>query len=137
MKKCFVFGVCAALLACVGQVQAANGVVPSSTLEAMGLGGATIVSDTAASEVRGMGFLPISIAAGGSFAGVGHNGAAAGSVNGYIAAGKYAASGANFSEAGITKTNTRSVDINGVTKSVTTTKSIRVYAGGFSSSMSF
>ncbi|MEM8864034.1 MAG: hypothetical protein AAGF31_00625 [Planctomycetota bacterium] len=133
MTKCFVLGVCAAVLAAAGQADA----MPVSTLQAMGLGGATVVSDTEAAEVRGMGFLPISIAAGGSFAGVGHDKGSAGTVNGYLAAGKYAASGENFSEAGFTKSHTKKVNIGGVKKSVTTTKSLRVYAGGYSSSMSF
>ncbi|TWT30236.1 hypothetical protein KOR34_47940 [Posidoniimonas corsicana] len=137
MKKSLLLSACVAAISMVGQAHAADGVVPAATLEAMGLGGATVVSDATAAEVRGMGYLPISIAAGGSFAGVGANNAAAGSVNGYLAAGRYAASGENFSEAGLTKTNTKVVNIGGIKKSIKTTKSIRVYAGGYSSSMSF
>lgn len=137
MKKNLALSICVAAISMAGQAHAAEGVVPAATLEAMGLGGATVVSDTAASEVRGMGYLPISIAAGGSFAGVGSHHAAAGSANGYLAAGKYAASGENFSEAGLTKTSTKVINIGGVRKSIKTTKSIRVYAGGYSSSMSF
>ncbi len=142
MRKCFVLGVCVAALSFVGQAGAAEGVISATSLEAMGLSSSAVVSDTVAAEVRGMGYrghsrLPISLAAGGSFAGVGHEKASAGSINGYLAAGKYSASGENFSEAGKTQTHTERVNIDGVIKSVTTTKSIRVYAGGFSSSMSF
>lgn len=137
MKKSLLLSACVAAISMVGQAHAADGVVPAATLEAMGLCGATVVSDATAAEVRGMGYLPISIAAGGSFAGVGASNAAAGSVNGYLAAGRYAASGENFSEAGLTKTNTKVVNIGGIKKSIKTTKSIRVYAGGYSSSMSF
>ncbi|TWU25960.1 hypothetical protein [Bythopirellula polymerisocia] len=137
MRKSIVLSACLAICCVIGQVHAAEGVIPSNTLDAMGLSGVKVVSDSTAAEVRGMGYVPISIAAGGSFAGVGSHHAAAGSVNGYFAAGKYAASGANGSEAGITKVHVKSIDIGGVTKTITTTKSISVYAGGYSSAMSF
>ncbi len=139
MRKSIVLSACLAVCFVVGQAHAADGVIPSNTLDAMGLSGVKVVSDSTAAEVRGMGYLPISIAAGGSFAVVGdhHSGAAAGSVNGYFAAGKYAASGANFSEAGLTKVHSKSIDIGGVVKTVTTIKSISVYAGGYSSAMSY
>ena len=145
MRKSVLFAACLAVLAAVGQSHAAEGLIPARTLNAMGLSGATVVSDSVAAEVRGMGYTPspsVSIAAGGSFALVGdkhghHGGAAAGTVNVYFAKGQYAASGANFSEAGIIKSHSEVVNIDGVIKSVTTTKSLRVYAGGFSSAMSF
>ncbi len=137
MRKSIVLSVCVIASLAIGQVHAAEGVIPSSTLNAMGLNGVKVVSDSTAAEVRGMGFVPISIAAGGSFAKVHTHGAAAGTVNGYFAKGKFAASGANGSEAGFTKVNTKSIDIGGVTKTITTTKAISVYAGGFSSAMSF
>ncbi len=145
MKKSILCGACLAVLAAGSLSQAAEGLIPSKTLNALGLGGATVVSDTVAAEVRGMGYAPspsVSIAAGGSFAVIGdkhghHGGAAAGTVNVYFAKGQYAASGANFSEAGLIKVHSEVVTIDGITKSVTTTKSTRVYAGGFSSAMSF
>jgi hypothetical protein len=55
----------------------------------------------------------------------------------YAAEGPYAASGENFSEAGAEVTNIEVVVIDGSTKSVTTTLKARVFAGGFSSAMSF
>ncbi|MDZ4659371.1 MAG: hypothetical protein SH868_17500 [Bythopirellula sp.] len=145
MSKNVLLGLSLVLLTAVGQSHAAEGMIPAKTLGAMGLSGATVVSDSEAATVRGMGYVPshnsISIAAGGSFALVGekgyHGGAAAGSVNVYFAKGKYMASGTNFSEAGITKTHSEVITIGGVTNSITTTKSLRVYAGGFSSATSF
>jgi hypothetical protein len=55
----------------------------------------------------------------------------------YAAEGPYAASGESFSEAGAEVSNIEVVVIDGVTKSITTTVKARVFAGGFSSAMSF
>ncbi|MEM8864033.1 MAG: hypothetical protein AAGF31_00620 [Planctomycetota bacterium] len=136
------------VLACVAAValaattsttaNAADGAIAPATLSAMGLGGATIVSDDVAGQVRGQGFLPISIAAGGSYAYVGRRNASAGSVNGYLAAGRNFAAGSNGSEAGRTVSRTTITRVFGVpVGSTTRIRSINVYAGGFSSSSAF
>jgi hypothetical protein len=143
--------------------QAANG-ISSSTLAEMGLSGLTVMSDNDALAVRGKGYFggssngggcrlckpraskePWSAAAGNSFANIRLGGECpdcvpngdAHSENAYAAEGPYAASGENFSEAGAEVSNTEVVVIDGVTKSITTTVKARVFAGGFSSAMSF
>lgn len=131
----------AILLVGSSAVQAADGTISQATLSAMGLNGATIVSDSEALAVRGHGYAPsksIAIAAGGSIAGVGVPGGGAASVNVYFAAGKHFAGGVNYSEAGKTITKTKTVEVFGVpVSSVTTTKSLKVYAGGFSAAAAF
>ena len=138
MSKSLIFSVCAALLVTAGQATAADSAIPSNTLQAMGLSNATVVADQVSVEVRGMGYRPYSVAAGGSFAGVlSKKGAAAATLNVYKAKGRHGASGENYSEAGLEFTKSRSVDIGGVVKTVTRTKSVRAYAGGYSSALSF
>jgi hypothetical protein len=132
-------------------------------LAEMGLSDLSIMSDSDALAVRGKGFAggsqngscrlcgprakkePWSSAFGNSFATItlgdacpdcGPDGTAH-SENGYAAEGPYAASGENFSEAGAEVTNIETVVIDGSTKSITTTLKARVFAGGFSSAMSF
>jgi len=117
---------------------AAEGAIGSETLSAMGLGGAVVVSDYEATAVRGHGFRPIAIAAGGSFAHVGGPWSGAGSVNGYFAAGNNFAAGANGSVAGKTVSKTTTKRIFGVpVLSVRKTRSVNVYAGGFSAAVAF
>lgn len=127
---------CAALMASAASTAAAHdGAIDNNTLAAMGLSGVQIVSDQEASSVRGNGF---AIAAGGSFAFVGSHHAAAGSANGYLAAGHHFAGGVNGSVAGKTVTRTRVVrGPRGPVRSVRTTHSVKVYAGGFSAAASF
>jgi hypothetical protein len=141
---------------------AANG-ISASTLAEMGLSGLTVMSDNDALAIRGKGFAggsqnggchfcgprakkePWSAAFGNSFANISIGGDCpdcipngdAHSENGYAAEGPYAASGENFSEAGAEVSNIEVVVIDGVTKSITTTVKARVFAGGFSSAMSF
>lgn len=117
----------------------ADGGISAATLSAMGLDGVTLVNDSVADDVRGMGYAPkgFALAAGGSIAYVGHPSAGAGSVNVYAALGGHYASGNNFSEAGKTVTKTTSLTIGELTTTKTVTNSLRVYAGGFSSSVSF
>jgi hypothetical protein len=141
--------------------QAANG-ISSSTLAEMGLSGLTVISDQDALAIRGKGFAggtqngcrlcgprgkkePWSAAFGNSFANIRLGGECpdcvpngdAHSENGYAAEGPYAASGETFSEAGAEVTNIETVVIDGSVKSITTTVKARVFAGGFSSAMSF
>lgn len=117
----------------------ADGGISASTLSAMGLDGVTVVADSVADEVRGMGYAPsgFALAAGGSIAYVGHPSAGAGSANVYAALGGHYASGNNFSEAGKSVTKTTSLTIGPVTTTKTVTKSLNVYAGGYSSAISF
>ncbi len=135
------FGIASVLLfMTASSAQASDGSIDRATLSAMGLQGATIVSDQVAESVRGHGYQPhsIAIAAGGSFAYVGKNNAAAGTVNVYFAAGHHFAGGKNLSVAGKEVSKTVSVKVLGVpVGSITTTKSVNVYAGGFSSASAF
>ena len=140
--KTFAIAVCCAVLGFTGQAQADN--LSQETLAAMGLGGATVVTDAEANEVRGMGFMGGrksrhkygALALGGSIAYVGSEYAGAGSANVYAAKGEYGASGSNFSEAGKTITNTKTIKSKGqVIKKTIHSKSIYVYAGGSSQSM--
>ncbi len=131
-------GVAAVAMAFSGAVASAQtGAIGAETLAAMGLEGAQVVSDSVAYEVRGQGFLPFSVAGGGSFAYIGGRRGQAASVNGYLAAGRYSAQGENFSEAGKTvrTVNVRQVGRRSVRR--VNVKSVNVYAGGFSSSSSF
>jgi hypothetical protein len=145
--KYFLCVLAAAAFAMSDTAIAYDGAINDATLSAMGLGGATIVSDDDAMQVRGTGF---AIAAGGSFAFVGSHRAAAGSANGYLAAGRHFAGGVNKSYAGKTVTK---IEISGrpqrpgpvvrngnpqprPTRTVTI-KSVRVYAGGYSAAASF
>lgn len=138
MMKILSTAACAAVLAVAGNSFAAD--ISNDTLAAMGLSGATIVSDAEASEVRGMGYMggnSFSLSAGGSIAYVGGRKAGAGSANVYLQKGTNATGGENFSEAGRTMTTTKRVKVGPVVKRTTTTKSIRVYAGGFSSGYAY
>ncbi len=152
MNKVILSALVAALVCVGGSVAFAdNGTPSSSSLSEMGLSGLEVMSDGDALAIRGKGYngyrvrpyrpsgasKPWSAAYGNSWANVGHRGAGAGTTNGYAAEGKYAASGENFSEAGKTTTKTKIVDINGSVKSITKINSVYVFAGGFSSSMSF
>jgi len=145
----------AAMLVCLaGSARAEEG-ISANTLSAMGLSGLTVVSDSDALAIRGMGFRggnhskgcqtcgprgkasPYSRVTGSSFATMEVDGGGSHTENSYFAEGPYAASGTNYSEAGSEITNVETVDIGGVTKTVTTTCTKLVFAGGSSSAMSF
>jgi len=129
--------------------------ISANTLADMGLSGITVMSDSDALAVRGLGFRggdhskgcsncgirtiksPWSAVAGNSFATIGVEGGGAHSENGYAAEGAYAASGENYSEAAREISNVEIINIDGVVKSVTTVCTTRVYAAGSSSAMSF
>lgn len=152
-KKIFSLAV-AMLMSVAVSAQAEDGIA-ASTLADMGLGGLSVMSDSQALAVRGKGYCggnysgcktcgprgkksPWSSAFGNSFATYqDKNGNGSHSENGYTAEGPYAASGENFSEAGGIVTNTETVVVDGITKTVTTTCSTKVFAGGYSSAMSF
>lgn len=146
----------AAALVCVvaGTANAADG-ISADTLSEMGFSGLAVMSDSDALAIRGKGFAggdqtricktcgpralkkPWSSAFGNSFATIETKDGVAHSENGYAAEGPYGASGENFSEAGSVVTNVEIVVIGDVTKSITTSCTTRVFAGGFSSAMSF
>jgi len=155
MNKAILSMLVAALVCVVaGTANAADG-ISSSTLGEMGFSDLTVMSDSDALSIRGKGFAgghrtrvckhcgprakkePWSAAFGNSFATIETKDGVAHSENGYAAEGPYAASGENFSEAGSIVTNIEIVNIDGVVKSITTTCETRVFAGGFSSAMSF
>jgi hypothetical protein len=148
----------AAILLCAAAstAEAANG-ISTSTLAEMGLSGLSVMSDSDALAIRGKGFFgcrlcghrssvePSSVAFGNSFATIsladacpdcGPEGTSH-SENGYAAEGPFAASGDNFSEAGVEVTQIETTVIGGNTQSITTTVKARVFAGGFSSAVSF
>ena len=154
MSKTFLSLLGAALVCVAASTATANDGIAAGTLADMGLAGLDVMSDSDALSIRGKGFAggyktackfcgpratkePWSAAFGNSFATIETKDGAAHSENGYAAEGPYGASGENFSEAGSVVTNVEVVVIDGVTKSITTTCSTRVFAGGFSSAMSF
>jgi len=135
--------------------QADNG-ISSGMLKAMGLSSLSVMSDSDALSIRGMGYnggsrgnygkkkveRPSASAEGRSWAKVeleGENSSGeAGTRNSYKANGRYEASGDNFSEATLSKTTSEVVDYSdSTTSSVTHVYSIHVEAGGFSSAKAF
>lgn len=152
-----IFSALVAVLACAAaSTSFAANEISKNTLADMGFSGLSVMSDSDGLAVRGKGFRgckscgprgfrsPSSSAFGNSFATIGTAGCEncapggdAHSENGYNATGPYAASGENYSEAGATVTKIESVDIDGAVRSVTTTQSTKVFAGGYSSALSF
>jgi hypothetical protein len=150
----YILSMAAVLVCLAGSARADEGISPN-TLSDMGLAGLTVVSDHDALAIRGMGFrggnhskgcstcgargkkAPYSRASGNSFATIGVENGGAHSENAYFAEGPYGASGENYSEAGSEITNIETVDIGGVSKTVTTTCKTLIFAGGSSSAMSF
>jgi len=144
-----------AMLVCVAGSARADEGISARTLNEMGLSSMTVISDTDALAIRGLGFnggrmskgctscgsrakkSPWSKAVGNSWASIGGEHEGAHSENAYMAEGPYAASGENYSEAGKTVTNVEIVDIDGIVKSLTTVCTTKVWAGGSSSAMSF
>jgi hypothetical protein len=137
-----------------GSAFADNG-ISSETLNEMGLAGIQVMSDADAMAIRGLGYdgghhspapstsdKPWSLAFGVSYAKVekdGHYGddASAGSIDGFIAEGKYMAAGEHGSEAGYVKTETKILEVKGEPATLeTTTKSFRIFAGGFATATS-
>lgn len=150
----YILSLVATLVCLAGSARADQG-ISTSTLSEMGLSSMTVMSDSDALAVRGMGFngghmskgcnscgprgkkAPYSKAFGNSFASIDIHDGGAHSENGYFAEGPYSASGENYSEAASQVSNIEIVDIDGVLKSVTTICTTKVWAGGSSSSMSF
>jgi hypothetical protein len=145
MKKLFVtLPALALVVALSGSAMAENGAISSATLNEMGLAGIEVMSDKAAMEIRGQGFLTdhsASLAFGLSFASISHEdgvSASAGTIDGFLADGKYMAMGSHLSDAVITKVDSHELWVKGVLaeKTVTTTL-LKVAAGGMASSSSF
>lgn len=153
MSKLFLSTFVAAIVYAAASTASAADAVSTSALADMGLSDLSVMSDEDALSIRGKGFSgghrigckscgmrakkPWSSAFGNSFATIETEDGAAHSENGYTAEGSYGAAGDNFSEAGFETTNIEVVVIDGVTKSITTTCKTRVFAGGYSSAMSF
>ena len=155
MSKTFLSLLGAALVCVAASTATADSGVSAGTLADMGLSGLDVMSDSDALSIRGKGFSgghttgvckhcgprvtkqPWSAAFGNSFATIETKDGSASSENGYAAEGPFGASGENFSEAGSVVSNVETVVIGDVTKTITTTCTTRVFAGGFSSAMSF
>ena len=159
MSKIFVaLPALALLIALSPNALAENGAVSVQSLQAMGLAGIQVVSDDVAMTIRGKGFQggghhkppkgsekPWNMSFGVSYAHVGNvglegwevSGTGAGSVDGFIAEGKYITSGEHFSEAGKTYTKSTELQVKGAPATLEIkTRSIRVFAGGFANSTS-
>lgn len=155
MTKLFVTLPALALVALLSASAVADNSISQATLQDMGLAGIQVMSDADAMAIRGMGYnggnhmpkpdkkaeKPWTLAFGVSYATVekDHYGdeAAAGTLDGFIAEGKYMAMGEHGSEAGWSKTETKVLEVKGAPATLeTTTKSFRVFSGGFASGQS-
>jgi hypothetical protein len=139
---------------------AENGAISTSQLSEMGLSGIAVMSDEAAMEIRGMGYMPshksLSLAFGISYAtistedgdvvasqsGYGGDGSlgegSAGTLDGFLAVGSYYAAGEHGSEAQVTKTHVVEEVIPFIgTYKKTTISSLNVAAGGKAKATSF
>ena len=133
----------ALVIALSGSAMAENGAISTATLNEMGLASIELMSDEAAMEIRGQGFLTdhsASLAFGLSFASVDHendlNGGAL-TIDVYLADGKYMAMGSHLSEAAITKSRSESLWVKGVlAERKVWSQSLRVAAGGMASASS-
>lgn len=107
MKSVLTIAAACTMLALAGVAQADNSMPSQSTLNAMGLSGIEVMSDSEAESVRGFGYYGYSpkkssvIAFGVSYAHVSGHGAKAGSKDGYYADGRYYAGGKHGSHAKI------------------------------------
>ncbi len=142
----------ALIVAMSGTAMAENGAVSETALQEMGLAGIEVMSDDAAMAIRGKGWhggyplpnppvgsdKPWSLAYGASYANVGSGGGTgAGTFDGFVAEGKYMASGEHLSEAGRTTVTSELLEVKGLPATLNvTTNSIRVFAGGFATSSS-
>ncbi|MCH7750652.1 MAG: hypothetical protein IH898_00640 [Planctomycetes bacterium] len=139
----------ALIVALSGSAVADNG-ISQATLQDMGLAGIELMSDADAMAIRGMGFdggnhmpkpptsdKPWSLAFGISFATVGVGNGSAGTIDGFIAEGKFMAAGEHLSEAGFVKVEAHDLQVKGLPATLEIhTTSLRVYAGGFATASS-
>lgn len=144
-----ILSLCAAAIVTMaaGNVMAEEGAIQDNTLAAMGLSGLNTMSDSEALAVRGSGFnfslfgiqiLDVEgvIAGGGSFASVNNPQGDAGTVDGFLTGGRYAAGGEQYSESGWQTIHTEDVLVNGEIKAFTVTDGFKVFAGGFANGWS-
>ncbi|MCA9232735.1 MAG: hypothetical protein KDA57_18950 [Planctomycetales bacterium] len=151
MTKFFAILPALALVVALSSSALADNGVSTMALEEMGLAGIEVMSDDAAMAIRGKGWQgghqppkpnkgaekPWSLAFGASYANVDGHGAGAGTIDGFAAEGKYMAAGEHFSEAGKTFTESKLLEVKGQPATLeVTTKSIRVFAGGFATASS-
>ena len=156
MTKLFVTLPALALVVALSSSAVADNGINNATLADMGLAGVQLMSDSEAMEVRGMGFngggwdmpkpsdkheKPWSLAFGVSYAAVEggneHAGGGAGTLDGFIAEGKFMAAGEHYSEAGLTKVESHELQVKGQPATLEIkTKSIKVFAGGFATASS-
>jgi hypothetical protein len=138
----------ALVVALSGSAVADNG-ISEATLQDMGLAGIELMSDTDAMAIRGLGYQPPqpstsdkpwTLAFGISYAKVDggrHAPGSAGTIDGFVAEGKYMAAGEHFSEAGRTTIESHELQVKGLPATLEiNTKSFRVFAGGFASGSS-
>ena len=155
MTKLFVtLPALALVVALSGSAMADNGAISSATLEEMGLSGIEVMSDEQALAVRGLGWnggnhlpepdvhkKPWSLALGISFATADtekHDvDLESGTLDGFLAVGKYMAMGEHLSEAGVVKTETHELWVKGSPAEKTVwSKSLKIGAGGRASASS-
>jgi hypothetical protein len=152
MMKLFVsLPALALVVALSGSAVADNG-ISQTTLQDMGLAGIELMSDADAMEIRGLGYnggghqepptsdKPWTLAFGISYAKVEdgrHAKGSAGTLDGFVAEGKYLAAGEHFSEAGRVTIESHELQVGGAPVLLEiNTKSLRVFAGGFASGSS-
>ncbi len=156
MTKLFVtLPALALVVALSGSAVADNG-ISQATLQDMGLAGIELMSDADAMAIRGMGFhggfnmpespnsenKPWSLAFGFSYAEVeqdhlGGLDGEAGTIDLFIAEGKFMASGEHFSEAAIVNVEMHELQVKGQPATLEIkTQSLRVFAGGFATASS-
>ncbi len=133
----------ALVVALLGSAMAENGAINSATLNEMGLAGIELMSDEAAMEIRGQGFLvddSASLAFGLSFALVDHENELNGeglTIDAFLADGKYMAMGEHLSKAVITKTKTEELWVKGILAEMKVKiRSLSVATGGMASASS-
>jgi len=133
----------ALVVALSGSAMAENGAINSTTLNEMGLTGIELMSDEAAMEIRGQGFLKsksASLAFGLSLAFINYDNeinADGLTIDAFLADGKYMAMGEHLSKAVITKTKTKELWVKGILAEVKVKiRSLSVAAGGMASASS-
>ena len=138
MKKLSVcMSAVALMIALSGSAKAENGAIDRATLNAMGLAGINLLSDDAAMEIRGLGYKPGSLAFGISYAKTGGKGGSAGTLDGFLAKGRYMAMGEHLSEAGTSVTKTDKLFVKGqLVRKKVWSMTRTVGAGGSASSSS-
>lgn len=155
MTKLFVTLPALALVVALSSSAVADNGINEATLADMGLAGIELMDDSQAMEIRGLGYnggghkmpkpskneKPWSLAFGVSYASVEdggwHQNAGAGTVDGFVAEGKFMAAGEHYSEAGITKVESHELQVKGQPATLEIkTKSLKVFAGGFATASS-